>query len=292
MSQLAAKLRVINGLLGTSEQDLAVELFHRINKVIPENQDLFTFPPTYLVCDAIPEMIKRKFSQVPVLDNNEVLGVFSFRSFSKGVANVSFEGWKEQKCAPSDLQVDDFLEQFQFARVTDEMNRVFGAMQDDNGVLVGDHEKLIGILTPMDFLLYLYQVANPFVMISEIELAVRAIIRSVLTPDQIKEVAKRCLSKAYNGDKNVPENLEEMNFTNYQVMITHSETWVVFESLFGGTRARMGGKLREIAEIRNNVFHFKRNASWEDHEKLSAHRNWFLNKIKQSDAKKIKDSGR
>ena len=286
MSEVASKLRVLDGLLPTTELDLATELFHRINRGIPENQNLFTFQPTCLVRDAIPQMVSKGFSQVPVLDNNEVLGVFSFRSFSKGVGNVSFEEWKTQKCAPSELQVDNFLEQFEFARVTDEIDRVFDAMDHDNGILVGDHDQLVGILSPMDFLRYLYQVASPFVLVSEIELAIRALIRTVLTPDQIQAVAKRCLTKVYSGEENVPKTLEEMTFSNYQLMITHTDTWIEFVCLFGGTRARMGGKLREIAEIRNNVFHFKKEVTLEEHEKLADHRNWFLTKIKQSNSKK------
>ena len=59
-------------------------------------------------------------------------------------------------CAPGDLTVDEFLEQFEFARVTEEMNRVFDAMDRDNGVLIGSPERLIGVLTPMDFLRYLH----------------------------------------------------------------------------------------------------------------------------------------
>jgi Transposase DDE domain group 1 len=51
------------------------------------------------------------------------------------------------------------------------MSRAFDAMDRDNGILIGTPERLVGILTPMDFLRYLYQVANPFVLVSEIELA-------------------------------------------------------------------------------------------------------------------------
>jgi len=76
---------------------------------------------------------------------------------------VTLDEWTRQKCSPGDLSVDEFLEQFEFARVTEEMNRVFDAMDRDNGILVGVPERLIGVLTPMDFLRYLYKVASPFV---------------------------------------------------------------------------------------------------------------------------------
>jgi len=70
------------------------------------------------------------------------------------------EEWTKQKRAPGDLPVDEFFEQFEFARVTEEMSRVFDAMDRDNGILIGTPRRLVGILTPMDFLRYLYDDAK------------------------------------------------------------------------------------------------------------------------------------
>ena len=127
------------------------------------------------------------------------LGCFSYRSFAQEAAGSSLDDWTRQKCAPGDLKVEECLEQFEFARVTEEMSRVFDAMDRDNGVLIGAPERLIGILTPMDFLRYLYQVASPFVMVAEIELALRALIRNALSLDQIAMAARRCLGSAYKN---------------------------------------------------------------------------------------------
>ena len=48
------------------------------------------------------------------------------------------------------------------------------------------------------------------------------------------------------------------------------------------TGTAMASKLREIRFIRNELFHFKRKISLEEHEKLSDHRNWLLIKISQA----------
>ena len=40
---------------------------------------------------------------------------------------------------------------------------------------VGDPDRLLGILTPMDVLRYLYGVASPFVQLAEIEVGLRAL---------------------------------------------------------------------------------------------------------------------
>lgn len=283
MAASLPNLRVLDRSAAARELDLASELFHRINRIIPQDQSLLVIPPDCRVRDAVALMRKHGYSQVPVVDNGEVLGVFSFRSFAQEAAVTTLDEWTKQKCAPGDLRVDEFLEQFEFARVTEEMSRVFDAMDRDNGVLIGAPERLVGILTPMDFLRYLYRVASPFVMVSEIDLALRALIRIALTQAQLVEAAKRSLASAYGGEEKVPTSLKEMTFDNYQSLVSHGETWKDLEAVFGGTRTRTSAKLKEVGAIRNDLFHFKREITMQDHETLAGHRNWLLNKIKQAE---------
>ena len=136
----------------------------------------------------------------------------------------------------------------------------------------------------MDFLRYLYQVASPFVMVSEIELALRALIRIAMSQEEIVIAAKRCLSSVYGGEDKVPAALEDMSFDNYQSLISYGDNWTHFDAVLGGTRTRASGKLKEIKAIRNDLFHFKREITLQDHQALTDHRNWLLNKIKQAEA--------
>ena len=283
MAEPIPNLRLLDQSSAARELDLVSELFHRINRIIPQDQSVLTIPPTCRVREAIKLMREHGYSQVPVVENKEVLGVFSFRSFAYGSATSTLEEWTKQRCAPGDLPVDEFLEQLEFARVTEEMSRAFDAMDRDNGILIGTPERLVGILTPMDFLRYLYQVASPFVMVSEIELALRALIRIAMNPEQIVAACKHCLSSAYGGEDKVPTAVEEMTFDNYQTIITHGENWPELEPVFGGTRTRVSSKLKEVGAIRNDLFHFKREITMQDHQTLANHRNWLLNKVKQAE---------
>jgi predicted transcriptional regulator len=283
MGDSIPNLRLLDQSTSARELDLASELFHRINRIIPPNQKILTILPKHRVRDAVRLMQQHGYSQVPVVDNGEVLGVFSFRSFARDAANATLEELTRNNCALGDLAVDEFLEQFEFARVTEEMSHVFDAMDRDNGVLIGTPERLVGILTPMDFLRYLHQVASPFVLVSEIELALRALIRIALSMEQVTIAAKRCLSSVYGADK-VPTALEDMTFDNYQSLVAHGDNWRDLEPVFGGTRTRTSAKLKEIGVIRNDVFHFKREITIQEHQTLAVHRNWLLNKIKQAAA--------
>jgi predicted transcriptional regulator len=275
-------LRLLNSSPVTRELDLASELFHRINRIIPQEQSLLVIRSDRPVREAVALMREHGYSQIPVVNDGQVLGVFSFRSFAREAASSTLEEWTNQKCAPGDLPVDEFLEEFEFARVTEEMSRVFDAMDRDNGILIGTPERLIGIMTPMDFLRYLYKVASPFVMISEIELALRALIRIAIPSDVLANTARRALANAYGGEDKAPVLLEEMTFDNYQSLVSRNETWNLFEPVFGGTRNRTSAKLKEVGAIRNDLFHFRREITIRDHETLATHRNWLLNKIKQA----------
>jgi len=121
------QLHVLDEACVTRELDLVSELFHRINRIIPENQQLLTVSPETLARDAIALLGKHGYSQLPVVEGNEVLGVFSFRSFAKRAAMTTCQEVAQQKAAPGDLAVEECLERFEFARVTEEMRQVFDA---------------------------------------------------------------------------------------------------------------------------------------------------------------------
>jgi hypothetical protein len=136
----------------------------------------------------------------------------------------------------------------------------------------------------MDFLRYLYNVASPFVMVSEIELALRALIGLAVSPEELMEFALCSLSESY-AQKEVPKTLKGMTFDNYRMIICHGN-WPKFEPILGGNRARTSAKLKQIGDLRNDLFHFKREMGLQDHETLSGHRDWLLLKARQADARR------
>src|SRR5438552_12200063 len=104
MAPSIPNLRILDHSRAAKELDLASELFHRINRVIPEDQKLLTIPPNCRVRDAVVLMLEHGYSQVPVVDSAEVLGVFSFRSFARDAGSATLEELTKQRCAPGDLQ--------------------------------------------------------------------------------------------------------------------------------------------------------------------------------------------
>ncbi|MCX5812541.1 MAG: CBS domain-containing protein [Proteobacteria bacterium] len=258
------------------------ELFHRINRVLPDSQRVLTIPGETLAVKALAIMKQHGYSQLPVVVGTEVLGVFSYRLFSETVLAISASE-RNSKVDLGDLTVEECLEKAEFARVTDEFQSWFDALDRQDVVLVGEAFRLQGIVTPMDVLRYLYRVASPFVLIAEIELALRALIRLAVSEDKLAECAKTSLSKCYVPER-LPTNLEDMTFHDYVQIIGDGRYWQFFEAIFRGTRERTRVKLEIINDLRNTVFHL-REIKVEDYENLVMQREWMLTRAMAAEAR-------
>jgi CBS domain-containing protein len=261
--------------------DSTAELFHSVNRAIPEDQVLLSIEPDCLVSEALQLMGKHNFSQVPVVSAGDVMGVFTYRRFSAGIGQISLANWNAEKSAPSDLRVDEFLEQWRFWGTTEDVSRILASVNENGGALIGSGSNLVAILTHYDLTNYLYKVASPFVLVAEIELAIRHLIQSILDESEIESLAKLTLGSVHPKGTAIPLKIGDMSFGNYETLITHREGWKRIGQVLHGSRNRTGGKLKEIRGIRNQLFHFKRDISLEEHQKLSDHRDWLFTKIQQ-----------
>ena len=176
------------------------ELFHRLNSVLPQEQKVVSVPPDLPAVDALKRMEEHGFSQLPVTVGKEVLGVFSFRSYANAVVGHAERATKNQKFNPLELLVEDCLQKVVFARVTDEFVEWFEFIDKHDALLVGEPNHLQGVVTAMDILRYLYGVASPFVLIGEIELALRALMQLSVTVETLTTCARECLKEKYPTD--------------------------------------------------------------------------------------------
>jgi hypothetical protein len=226
-------------------------------------------------------MRERGFSQLPVKQGNSVLGLFTYRAFAMEVARAA-----DTKIDMASLPVEEFLEHesLVYARLTDEFRNLIDVLDKNDSVVVSGPEDLIAIVTPMDVLRYLYSVANAFVLIEEIELALRSLIRAAApSEDLLRACIKNALSDKYQNAE-LPKRLEEMTFDDYVALLRDGRNWVRFGPVFGGTRERVRSRLEPVRDLRNDVFHFRRELSIEDHERLATCRNWLLRCVRKVQA--------
>jgi CBS domain-containing protein len=263
------------------------ELFHRISRVLPPDQEILQLPPQMKAFEAISLLKVRNYSQAPVVENDTVVGIFSFRSFSVEVASQNPE-----KIQTARLLVEDCMEPVgpdQFRSVLGEFPPLIGLLDTQGAVLIGEPQRLQGIVTAIDLMRYLYGVASPFVLLTEIELGVRALIRHCVDDSLLISCAQNALKGAYK-DRAIPARPEDMSFGDYTSIIGDGRNWSHFAEAFGGTRDRTRAKLEEIGRLRNDVFHFRRDLEPNDHSSLRLHRDWVLMRCRVVEARKGKEA--
>ena len=63
----------------------------------------------------------------------------------------------------------------------------------------------------------------------------------------------------------MPTELHAMTFNDYIQIVGDGRRWEHFEPFFGGNRVRTRAKLEQLRDIRNVIFHFRREITVEEH---------------------------
>ena len=201
-------------------------LFHRLSRIIRDDQELTTLPSNTPVSDAIRLMEEKGFSQIPIREGSHIVGVFSYRSFA-----VQSVGFGDPKARPVDLTIGDFAEDLPFVSPFNFFHEVIDKLDRYDALLLGTPENSVAIVTAMDILRYLYGATSPYVLVAEIELAIRALMSRCMEGRTTRDLFESCLKSKY-GD-NLPAKLEDLTFDDYQTIITNKSNWDVFKDAFG-----------------------------------------------------------
>src|SRR5262249_626043 len=139
-------------------------------------------------------------------------------------------------------------------------DRLFDALDRDGYVLVGEPERLVAVATPTDLIDYLYAVAHPFVLIQEIELALRALVRSVIPMDAIPESIERAVRSFYKERPDaMPTELNHLTLRELVLVVVTKDNYQErFTSVLGRNRDSASSNLSRLHDLRNEVFHFRR----------------------------------
>lgn len=259
--------------LGSNNSAL-LDNFHRISNVLPKEQSVKPITSDTRVIDALNIMKRNNYSQLAVSYEGEIIGVFSYRSFSLKLLKT-----KPLPTSIDDLIVENFIEQLTYHSKHDGFNEVIGILDKDDAILLGSNDNLQGIISSIDILNYLYGFTKSFIMISEIELTLRELIFCVIKPNELNEVIKRYANNLNN--ENPPDSLDKLTFAHYVSIISNGDIWDRFKMIFSDDRKRVYSRLKRINEIRNIVFHFKHKLTEEESYDLCEHRDWLLIKTKK-----------
>ncbi len=272
MSETVARVAEARVYQVAGPEGRSFELFQTVNRALPETQIVTAVRPDRPAREAIALMKKHGYSQLPVREGDSVLGLFSFRAFALEV--VSLTG--RQRDA-ADLPVEEFLEHERatYARLDDEFWDLIEKLDEHDCVMVSGPDDLVAVLTPMDVVRHLSSIAKSFVLLEEIELALRALLeRAVAEPEDFARCVENALGDKYEGQP-LPTRLVDMTFDDYAALIRDGRNWQRhYSAVFGADRDRARAKLEAVRDIRNDVFHFRRELSDADRGQLRTCQRW------------------
>jgi CBS domain-containing protein len=243
-----------------------------LNNVLPTGQEIVSVGPDTTAQDALDVMERQGFSQLPVMVENEVFGAFTYRSFAQAVAR------RGAKVRIDSLTVEHCLEQLEFARPRDPFEDFLDALDRDGAVFVGEDDNLIGIATTDDVLRYLFEVTNIYVLLQEIELAIRDLLRiaagDVVPPDWMWERVPG------HETRRRPEAFEDLAFGDYTAIIEAKTQWDRLSPVLGKRREEVIPRIRETNAVRNVAFHFRRPIRIEEFQGLVSAKKWLLMRVR------------
>ena len=258
--------------------------FHEVGNLFPGETHIEWVPPDTSVSEALRIMLENRYSQLPVKENSIVRGVFSLWSLAHLIATAP--GLNIQ-----DLLVEDVMETLPSVTVTDSLHSVFGLLEQHEALLVDSPHGLQAIATSFNVLHYFVGVAQPFILLQEIELALRSLIELCAPGPKLKECIDQALVKFYESkSKEAPTDLNEMTFGDYRSIVTSKQNWGLFEGILGRNRALVSARLEAIRRIRNDVFHFRPIEDL-DHKTLAIAREWLLDKVRRVSREEVEDVG-
>jgi len=251
--------------------DALGSLHGRLNDFTPESQQLRTIPRDTQVVEALTMMRLEGFSQLPVMHNERLVGVFSYRSFARRLLELDLGAGVDVLR----LSVADVVDDLPLMPPDQDVEAAIAAVERDDAVLVRDRDGISAIVTASDLLVGLRALTRPFVLLMELERSLRAIVDHALPAEQLEPLARQILANAYKGrEDDLPTTTSDMTFGDLVSVVRDGRAWTDIGNAIGGSRDIVGIRLGPIPGIRNTVLHFRRALSPDEDEKLVAAHEW------------------
>ncbi|PPK92507.1 CBS domain protein [Kineococcus xinjiangensis] len=258
--------------LSTSQASGLPSDFFQVAQMLPGDQEVVSVGLRASVAEALSLMRENDYSQLPVVLGNRVFGVFSYRSLAAGLASGAIDG------NPLESPVSDLLADLAFVRLRDDLHDLLPFLQRDDAVLVGDEDRLMGVIMTADVTTFLWEVTEPFVLVRDIELAVRKLMTSACASREHLEGCIRNSARPRKGGV-FPTLLEELSLGELVKVLVHEQNYARhFRSAFGGNSRYVEGQLEPIVRIRNEIFHFVDRLGSSDRQTLLSARRWIQRK--------------
>jgi len=231
-----AEQPVVEGDEGVAGQ--ATDQRYRISRLESANTRPTSVTPDTSVSQAATIMLANDFTQLPVMNGETPKGMVSWRSMGRELALG-----KPPKTVRDCMTRPHIVERDASLFDTIGLVRRFGA------VLVRDStNKICGIVTANDFSQQFRQLAEPFLLLGEIENQIRAWIEPIFSKDDLQA------AKDPNDEDREIEQVSDLTLGELLRLLQNRDSWGKLGTKLD--RTVFVRHLEDIRRIRNDVMHF------------------------------------
>ena len=220
---------------------------YRLSKLSAANNPPKSVAPDAPIAEAVTSMLSNDYSQLPVMTSDrEVKGIVSWTSIGCRLALG-----KPGEC------VRDLMDQHQEIRADASLFSAIAIIVDHQYVLVrGSDNRITGIVTASDLNLQFRQLAEPFLLLGEVENHIRRIIANKFQTGDL------AAAKDPSDSNRKVESVADLTFGEYVRLLENHDRWMQLG--LGIDRAMFVSKLEKVRGIRNDVMHFDPDGIAED----------------------------
>jgi CBS domain-containing protein len=212
---------------------------YRISKLGAANNAPLSVTPDATLAEAATKMLTHGYSQLPVMTNaREVKGVISWSSIGARLA-----------LGKPGTVARELMDQSQEIRADASIFQAIPIIVQHQYVLVrGADNRISGIVTASDLSLQFQQLAEPFLLLSEIENHVRRLIGAKFNAIELLE------ARDPGATERKIDKVADMAFGEYIRLLENPERWSKLQLAID--RATFCRQLDRVRGIRNDVMHF------------------------------------
>jgi CBS domain-containing protein len=212
---------------------------YRIGRLESAHRTPIAVTPDSTLEKAVTLLLTNDFSQLPVMvGEREVKGVVSWKTIGSRLA-------LKRDCP----KVRDCMEPAHVLPIDDSLFNAIKTIAENDYVLVQANDKRIcGIITASDFNEQFRKLAEPFLLVGEIENGLRQMLHGKFTAAELEA------AKAPGDDQRSISSVSDLTFGEYQRLVETEERWEKIHLQID--RAEFVTRLNRVREIRNDVMHF------------------------------------
>lgn len=212
---------------------------YRIGKLPYANKEVVSVAPDASISEAVTLMLAHQFSQLPVMTTPyQVKGIISWKSIGARIA-LKKECRFVRECMDRHHEINADLSLFQ----------VINLIVEHEAVLIRDSKnKVSGIITTSDLSETFNQLAEPFLLLGQIENHIRRLIDGKFSKTELAH------ARDPSDVQREINSVHDLSFGEYIRLLEKPENWTRVDKPID--RATFVKDLEAVRKIRNDAMHF------------------------------------